>query len=71
MGRLACSGPNVQQIPRGPLFRRGFVAGPGRRLIIAELSQIEPRIRCRLSGDPRRAEASWPGRTCTGSPRRS
>jgi len=56
-GRLACSGPNIQQIPRDALFRRGFVAGPGRSLIIADLDQIELRVMCRLAGDARMAEA--------------
>lgn len=57
IGRLACSGPNMQQIPRDPVFRRGFVAPPGRRLVIADLSQIELRVMCRLSGDARMTEA--------------
>lgn len=53
LGRFACGGPNVQQIPREPAFRRGFVAGPGRRLVIADLNQIELRVMARLSGDER------------------
>lgn len=52
-GRLSCAGPNVQQIPQAPAFRRAFVAGPGRLLVVADLSQIELRIMCRLSGDQR------------------
>ncbi len=57
IGRLACADPNVQQIPRDPAVRRAFVAPPGRRLVIADLSQIELRVMCRLSGDRRMLEA--------------
>ncbi len=53
IGRVACANPNVQQIPRDPAVRRAFVAPAGRRLVIADLSQIELRIMCRLSGDAR------------------
>lgn len=53
IGRFACSGPNVQQIPHDPAFRRGFVAAPGHCLVIADLSQIELRIMCRLARDGR------------------
>jgi len=57
IGRFSCGGPNVQQIPQAPAFRRGFIPAPGRRLIIADLSQIELRIMCRLAGDARMLEA--------------
>lgn len=57
IGRFSCSDPNVQQIPHDPAFRRGFVAPEGRRLVIADLSQIELRIMCRLSGDARMLQA--------------
>jgi len=53
IGRFSCSNPNVQQIPQDPAFRRAFVPGPERRLVVADLSQIELRIMCRLSGDAR------------------
>lgn len=56
-GRFACSGPNVQQVPHAPRFRRAFVAPPGRRLVIADYSQIELRIMAKLSGDRRMREA--------------
>ncbi len=56
-GRLSCSGPNVQQVPHAARFRRAFVAPAGRRLVIADYSQIELRIMAKLSGDPRMQEA--------------
>lgn len=53
IGRLACADPNIQQIPREAEVRRAFVAPPGRRLVVADLSQIELRVMCRLSADAR------------------
>ena len=57
VGRFSCSTPNVQQIPHDPRFRRAFVASERRRLIIADLSQIELRIMAKLSGDARMTES--------------
>lgn len=57
VGRFSCSGPNVQQVPHDPRFRKAFVAPEGRRLVIADLSQIELRIMAKLSGDKRMLEA--------------
>lgn len=51
-GRFACSNPNLQQIPRGSLFRSCFVAPPGRKLVTVDYSQIELRIMADYSGDP-------------------
>jgi DNA polymerase I len=51
-GRLACTNPNVQQIPNEDEFRRCFVAEEGNVLIIADYSQIELRILAEVSGDP-------------------
>jgi DNA polymerase-1 len=52
-GRLACFEPNVQQVPREPRFRRCFRAPEGRRLVVADYSQIELRVVAVLSGDRR------------------
>jgi DNA polymerase-1 len=49
-GRMSCSDPNMQQLPRGE-YRRCVVAGPGRVLVKADYSQIELRIAAKVSGD--------------------
>jgi DNA polymerase-1 len=51
-GRLACTSPNIQQIPHEEEFRRCFVAEAGNTLVIADYSQIELRILAEVSGDP-------------------
>jgi len=51
-GRLACTSPNVQQIPHEDEFRSCFVAEEGNVLVIADYSQIELRILTEVSGDP-------------------
>jgi DNA polymerase-1 len=51
-GRLACTAPNIQQIPHEDEFRRCFVAEEGRVLVIADYSQIELRILAEVSEDP-------------------
>ncbi|MDQ4043201.1 MAG: bifunctional 3'-5' exonuclease/DNA polymerase [Actinomycetota bacterium] len=51
-GRLACTNPNVQQIPHEDEFRSCFVAEQGNVLVIADYSQIELRILAEVSGDP-------------------
>jgi DNA polymerase-1 len=43
-GRMSCSNPNLQQIPRGPDFRVLFRAPSGRALVVADYSQIELRV---------------------------
>jgi DNA polymerase I-like protein with 3'-5' exonuclease and polymerase domains len=56
-GRFSSSEPNLQNIPSsgeyGKLVRNLFVAPPGHRLVVADYSQIEPRIIAAFSGDPR------------------
>jgi DNA polymerase-1 len=51
-GRLACTRPNIQQIPHEDEFRRCFVAEEGNVLVIADYSQIELRILAEVSDDP-------------------
>jgi DNA polymerase-1 len=56
-GRMCCAGPNIQQIPRDLSFRACFVAVPGKKLIIADYSQIELRVVAQISGDKRMINA--------------
>jgi DNA polymerase-1 len=51
-GRLACTNPNVQQVPHEDEFRSCFVAEQGNPLVIADYSQIELRILTEVSEDP-------------------
>ncbi|MDQ3942136.1 MAG: bifunctional 3'-5' exonuclease/DNA polymerase, partial [Actinomycetota bacterium] len=51
-GRLACTNPNIQQIPHEDEFRQCFVAEEGNVLVIADYSQIELRILAEVSDDP-------------------
>jgi DNA polymerase-1 len=50
-GRMSCSSPNMQQIPRGGC-RKGIVAPPGYVFVRADFSQIEARVAAKISGDP-------------------
>ncbi|PYS91946.1 MAG: hypothetical protein DMF64_10325 [Acidobacteria bacterium] len=50
-GRMACTSPNVQQIPHEYEYRRCFTAPPGRKLVIADYSQIELRILAHVTED--------------------
>ena len=51
-GRFACTNPNIQQVPHAPEYRRCFMGHPnGRKLVIADYSQIELRILAEFSGD--------------------
>lgn len=56
-GRVSCSQPNLQQIKRGDEYRRGFIAGPGNVLVIADYSQLELRIAAECSGEQRMIQA--------------
>jgi len=55
-GRFSSSEPNLQNIPSsgdyGKLVRNLFIAPPGHKLIVADYSQIEPRIMAAFSKDP-------------------
>ena len=51
-GSFACTNPNIQQVPHAVEYRRCFSGHPdGRKLIIADYSQIELRILAEFSGD--------------------
>jgi DNA polymerase-1 len=56
-GRYSCSEPNIQQVPNVPEIRACFRAPAGRRLIVADYSQIELRILAEFSQDPKMLEA--------------
>src|SRR5215510_6675755 len=48
-GRFACTNPNIQQVPHAVEYRRCFSGHPdGRKLVIADYSQIELRILAEL-----------------------
>lgn len=55
-GRFSSSDPNLQNIPSsgqyGKLIRNLFVAPEGYKLVVADYSQIEPRIVASFSNDP-------------------
>jgi len=56
-GRFSSSEPNLQNIPSsgdyGKLVRNLFIAPPGHKLVVADYSQIEPRIIAAFSRDER------------------
>lgn len=60
-GRLSSERPNLHNIPirseDGRRFRDAFVAPPGRKLVVADYSQIELRVIAHLSRDPGLIEA--------------
>src|SRR6185436_8450139 len=50
-GRMSCSDPNLQQVPHTVEYRSCFRAPQGRKLVIADYSQIELRILADWSQD--------------------
>jgi len=50
-GRLSCSGPNLQQVPRDPTVRALFIPSPGKVYIIGDYSQIEVRVAAHYTQD--------------------
>ncbi|MEM1875074.1 MAG: DNA polymerase, partial [Candidatus Hadarchaeales archaeon] len=50
-GRMSCSDPNLQQIPRGTGHRRLIIPRPGHVFIIADYSQIELRLMAEIADD--------------------
>jgi DNA polymerase-1 len=55
-GRLITTDPDLQRTPihtpEGRRIREAFIAPPGRRLIVADWSQIELRLLAHVTGDP-------------------
>jgi DNA polymerase-1 len=60
-GRMSCSDPNLQQVPNTPEYRVCFRAPAGRKLVIADYSQIELRIIADWSQDTRLVKALMSG----------
>lgn len=60
-GRLSSINPNLQNIPvrteMGKAIRHCFIAPPGRKLLVADYSQIELRLLAHFSGDPALVDA--------------
>lgn len=50
-GRIACSDPNLTQIPKEARYRACFGGLPGRAMVVADYSQQELRILAAVSGD--------------------
>ena len=50
-GRLSCSDPNMQNIPRDKKIKNIFVSAPGYKLVQLDYSQAELRVLALLSGD--------------------
>jgi DNA polymerase I len=56
-GRYSCSNPNLQQIPRESKVRVCFIVPPGKKLVIADFSQIELRVVAELTQDKKMLDA--------------
>ena len=54
---MSCWNPNIQQIPRSARFRACFVAPHGRKLVVADYSQIELRVAAEITRDLRMTAA--------------
>lgn len=56
-GRFSSKGPNLQNIPRGPLRHCFISSSPERRLVIADYSQIELRVAALVANETVMIEA--------------
>jgi DNA polymerase I-like protein with 3'-5' exonuclease and polymerase domains len=50
-GRLSCSDPNLQQLPRENLVRQNFIPEKGNIFVCADYSQVELRVAAEVSRD--------------------
>lgn len=50
-GRLSCSGPNLQQVPRDKSIRSLFIPSPDKVYVIGDYSQIEVRVAAHYTQD--------------------
>jgi len=67
-GRMSCSSPNVQQVPRDPRFRGLYRAPAGRELVIGDYSMAEMRVAALYAGEKKMLsmfEAGEDVHTCT------
>lgn len=55
-GRFSNSKPNLQQIPRDLVYRQTFRAPEGKRIVVADYSNIEMRICAEVTQDPKLIE---------------
>ncbi len=64
-GRISSDSPNLQNIPvrteLGARIRDAFTASPGRKLVVADYSQIELRILAHMTGEPALIESFTSG----------
>ncbi len=56
-GRFTCSRPNLQQIPRDKEYRCLFNVSAGRKMVVADYSQVELRVLAMIAGEPTMLEA--------------
>lgn len=56
-GRMSCANPNLQQIPRCKSFRELFYSPDGKKLIIADYSQIELRVAAEIAAEHKMLQA--------------
>ncbi|MDP7085862.1 MAG: DNA polymerase [Dehalococcoidia bacterium] len=61
-GRMACAGPNLQNLPRDPAYRACFRPGPGHVFVKADYSQIELRVAAEMAPDARMKQAFIEGK---------
>lgn len=60
-GRMSASNPPMQQMPRGPIVRKMFIARPEHRLVLADYDQIEMLIALDLARPPVLVDAALAG----------
>lgn len=66
-GRLSCSSPNLQQVPRDKSIRSLFIPSPGKVFVIADYAQIEPRVAAHYTKDEALTEVFMKGLDFYGS----